>query len=151
MAEKHGWGRLRSDALFLEWYLKKQKLVQKELNWRHDFIYNNMKIDVKEVNGKWFNIHHGKMNQYKESIELKELTHFFFYKSSRNNQIPLKVGDNIDIYPIAICDAKQIWKAALSSDKEKTEAFVPVETIKILGEDNERIYKDLARMCGNSE
>jgi len=152
-----GWRRRENaDALLFEWELERNKIVQRPLNWRHDFIYNGMKVDAKEVNGKWFNIHplkynQTKLEQYKESINIGDLTHFLFYFSDRDDTVVLKAGDIVTITPYSLCDAKKIWKSAKPSYYENCEAYVTRETIEILGEENETILEDLERMCGNPE
>jgi hypothetical protein len=150
----HGWDSFRGDALLFEKWLIDEKIVEKPLNWRHDFIYKDMKIDVKEVEGSWFNVHklklkpnipahkqQTKMEQYKESIVTGNLTHFLFYTSNRSRKRYLKEGEVIGIFPIAIVPAKQIWKLANNSPSQydEYERCVPLDTIKILGEDYENL------------
>jgi hypothetical protein len=140
LSESKNWNRLNRDALLFEWYLKNRGIVKKELNWRHDFIYAGMKIDVKEINSKWFSIQKGKLEQYKESIELNMLSHFLFIHTNRDKTRFIKPGENILITPIALCDAKKIWKLAYHNSSDfskykhnKDEAFVALESIKTIG------------------
>jgi hypothetical protein len=98
--------RYNCDALLFEYHLKKTGRVQPEENWRHDFIINDMKVDVKEVN-KYFNIGSeqksgiDKLKQFNESIQMGELTHFMYYRSNRPSKPTLmQVGDIIRITPI---------------------------------------------------
>jgi len=145
MVQKHGWKQFNGDALLFEWELKNRGNVQKEHNWRHDFIYNNMKIDVKELGPKFFNIHRlfgrqTKMDQYRESIVTGQLTHFLFYQSDRPIDRLLKPGDVVNIQPMFICDARKVIKATTPSKyDEDTEAFVSIETLQIIGEEYETI------------
>lgn len=136
---EHGFTRENADALMFEHVLIWSKIARKPLNWRHDFIYNNMKIDAKELPSIYFNIQNGKMQQYRESIIQKDLTHFLFYNSDRDKTKVLIPGDVVTITPLALCDARSIIKAALPSDKPQTEAFVPAEILKTLGETFETI------------
>lgn len=136
MAESKGWHRHNADALLLEYTLIKEKKVQRELNWRHDFIYRGMKIDAKEIQGEYFNIQPGKTEQYKESIIGGDLTHFLFYQTDRpreGNPL-LKAGDRVRITPIALCDARKTIRLNIQSNKEGSEAYVPVETMLMIGE-----------------
>lgn len=43
--------RSNTDALLYEWLLINSHIVERPENWRHDFIYEGMKIDVKELYG----------------------------------------------------------------------------------------------------
>ena len=70
------------DYLLLEWWLKKNKLVNENSHeWRHDFIIKGLgKIDVKWIKTTWFNIKENKTRlQLKDSIKMKELDYFLFY------------------------------------------------------------------------
>ena len=72
------------DYLLLEWWLKKNKLVNENSHeWRHDFIIKGLgKIDVKWIKTTWFNIKENKTRlQLKDSIKMKELDYFLFYSS----------------------------------------------------------------------
>lgn len=141
-----GWKRWRCDSLLFEWWLKNRGIVQKEKNWRHDFIYNGMKIDVKELVGPYFNIHkigrQDKLAQYRESIISKELTHFLFYTTDKEQFTILKPGDIVKVTPVAFCEARPIIKAVTPSIQQDCLGFVPVDTILTIGDINETITGD---------
>lgn len=144
---KLNWKGTNSDALLFEWYLIESGFAQKPLNWRHDFIYDGMKIDVKEIQSQYFSIQVGKKAQYKESIIMGELTHFLFYTTDRDWDIPLQENDIVEVKPISICDARDIIKAAFRSNFRNTEAFLFRENLEILGEKlYETINQDPAGM-----
>lgn len=140
MAKRHGWGRIRCDSLLFEWFLLRSQIVTKPKNWRHDFIYNDMKIDVKEIHTKYFNVHNGKLDQYKESVMMGELSHFLFYSSDKPDRAMIK-GDIVTVKPFALCNARKIIKIARHnpSEKKRTEAFVHKETLIMLDESKDII------------
>lgn len=141
-AKKHvqalGWNPLNGDSLLFEWWLKNRGIVKKELNWRHDFIYDNKFIDVKEIRTQWFNIDklsgpQTKLDQYRESIINKYLTHFLFYKTDKDHNRLLVPGDVVNITPIALTNARRTIKSVTITNNN-CEGFVGLDTIKILGE-----------------
>lgn len=141
MCKKKGWERWRGDSLLYEWWLKNRGLVKKEKNWRHDFIVDDMKIDVKEIHNQYFNIHsipnHDKIAQYRESIISGELTHFLFYKTDKEQFTILKHGDIVKISPFALCDARSVIKSVTKSIHDNTIGFVSIDTLLIIGDINE--------------
>jgi len=144
------------DALLLEYYLLENNLVDKPTCWRHDFIWNGRKIDAKEINSEYFNIHrkNDKVNQYREFIVMKELSHFLFYRTNRPKEEKLMIGDVVEIEILGLCDARKIMKNIIPSHHDDTTHFVALETIRILdelGDINEPIMRDLTGMYRTAE
>jgi len=143
--QRLGWKPINGDSLLFEWYLITNKMVQKPLNWRHDFIDGDKFIDVKEIRSKWFNIDRlrgpqTKMAQLRESITSGNLTHFLFYHTDKNHGRLLVPGDVVNITPICLAKARNVVKSATKSTPDKdTEAFVPLETLKVIGETLEQV------------
>lgn len=88
------------DAQLLEYYLISLGLVGKTNSIKNDFYFDDMLIDVKEVNNKWFNVT-GKTGDKKKwwlkNINDGDLTHFLFIKSDRNQNELLSAGDTVNI------------------------------------------------------
>lgn len=130
--------RSNADALLYEWLLITSRIVERPENWRHDFIYDGMKIDVKELSGKYFNIQTEKYDQYKESIVTGELTHLLFYTTTRPRDRLLKEGDVVDIIPLALCPARDLMRSIVPSQFEDTEGYIHLETIMLNRIDNDQ-------------
>lgn len=99
------------DAQLLEYYLISLGLVAKTDSIKNDFYFDDMYIDVKEVNNKWFNVggkNGDKKYWWTRNISEGELTHFLFIKSDRNQNELLSVGDVININEHATWLAKDI-------------------------------------------
>lgn len=130
--------RSNADALLYEWLLITSRIVERPENWRHDFIYEGMKIDVKELYGKYFNIQTGKYDQYKKSIVAGELTHLLFYTTTRPRDRLLKEGDLVDIIPLGLCSARDLMRSIVSSKFEDTDYYIHLNTIILNGINNDQ-------------
>jgi len=92
--------RKNCDSLLLEWYTihKSGENIQAPLNWRHDFIIDGKKVDVKEISTKYFNIkNRQKIQQFKESIEMGQLDCFLYYQTDKPKDRLLKAGDEVTV------------------------------------------------------
>jgi len=91
---------LQLDAQLLEYYLISLGLVARTDSIKNDFYFDDMYIDVKEVNNKWFNVG-GKSGDKKfwwtSNINEGELTHFLFINTNRNQDKLLVAGDTIEV------------------------------------------------------
>jgi len=122
--------RENADALLLEYTLIRDGIVKPPFSWRHDFIWNDLLIDAKEID-KYFNIHRGKTAQYMESVVFEELTHFFFYQTDRDRTRPLVPGEYVHIKEIGLLSARYVLKSRIESrpDRLDTEAFLSIGQI----------------------
>ncbi len=131
--------REKCDALLYEHHLLTHKYVSPPCHLAHDFVWNGWKVDVKEVNGAYFNIQKGKFKRYIDYVNKGELSHFLFYESDRDFHGILKEGDVVNIIPLYVLPAKTVLKSTNESIKSKThDAFIDKSTLKMLSEpDNE--------------
>lgn len=144
--QRHGWSRGAGDSLLLEEILISQLDFQKPLNWRHDFIYEDMKVDCKEIASVYFNIQRrgNKVAQYMESIISGDLTHFLFWRCNRDWDRYLVPNEQIKIEILGLCDARSILKNKLPSNKRDTSHYVPLETIHILDQLEDKEHETIA-------
>jgi hypothetical protein len=84
--------RKNCDYLLLEHHLLKNRLVNKPKSWRHDFIIGDNYIDVKWIKSRFLNTNQKKVDQFKDSVMMGELTHFLFYA------LPEDYGYDSEIY-----------------------------------------------------
>jgi|TARA_R110002074_G_scaffold180194_1_gene344368 hypothetical protein len=99
------------DAQLLEYYLISLGLVAKTDSIKNDFYFDDMYVDVKEVNNKWFNVggkNGDKKYWWTRNVNEGELTHFLFIKSDRNQSELLSDGDTVNIKEHAIWQATEI-------------------------------------------
>ena len=129
--------RPKCDALLYEWFMIRNKYVSPPKNLSHDFIWNGMKIDCKEVNGKHFTVQRNKRQFYVDSVNKKELSHFLFYESSRNFDTILCAGDVVTVTPLYVLPAKTVLKSINSSEFETAEGFVPKSILEMLAESDQ--------------
>lgn len=128
--------RPNAGALLFEWTLVRKGLADPPCGkkvtdtWRHDLIWGSKRVDFKEIDKYYFNIQNGKTAQYRESIALGELTHFFFYHSNRPKNRSLVVGDVVVMQPIGLLDAECVLKLSNKhSNFRDTEAYLESEKI----------------------
>ena len=102
---------IQLDAQLLEWFLASLNLVDKTESIKNDFRFQDMFVDIKEVNNKWFNVGGKSGNKKKwwtSNMKEGELTHFLFIKTDRDQSKLLEVGDNVNIEKYALWPAKNI-------------------------------------------
>lgn len=110
-AAGRGWEERQRDAdcLLPEIMLQRAGYVDLPTCWRHDIIYNGIKIDVKIIRN-WFNVPEHKKCQYMESILFDELHYFAFYKYKVNYYKPLVPSDIVDYEIWDVVPAREVIK-----------------------------------------
>jgi hypothetical protein len=128
--------RAKADAMLFEQWLIRHKYVVPANHIGHDFQWVNMKVDVKEVTSKWFNIQPNKIGWYIKCFEKKHLTHFLFIKTTRDPFVPLVVGDVVTITPICVLPVKPVIKSVNQSNTAGG-GFIDLATLQFLNEDDD--------------
>lgn len=104
--------RINCDSLLLEYDLIFKGLVDKPINYKHDFITNGLKVDVKEID-KWHNINDGKLDWMKQCMRSGDVTHYLTYRARGRDKSRLYVcGDKVTIEAIEIREAKEYLSRA---------------------------------------
>jgi len=96
--------------LLLEYTLIKEKAVEEGYDLAHDFIYKDMRVDIKEVQ-KYFNVYSncpGKVKWWEDKIDEGALTHFLFVQSDRVPNKDLVLGETVSYSYVGLWDALDI-------------------------------------------
>ena len=117
----------RADSTLFEEYLIRLRMVDEPLNLRHDFIYNDCKIDVKLID-KNFNMTKYyddiqqktvcKKDKYIKYIEENDLTHFVFIRYKNKPSRPLIIGDIVNYEILNVYEARDVLRQTLPSQYE---------------------------------
>jgi len=116
------------DCLLLEYTLLKEGKVEKGYDIIHDFIYEDMRVDVKEVQ-KYFNVYGRKKIQWwNEGLDEGSLTHFLFVQSDRKS--PLQVGDEVTYYYVGLWPTEDVLDALIPSFKVEDGFYIPTPILR---------------------
>lgn len=99
---------MHADCLLIEYTLLDKKFVLRPENIKHDFIYDNHKVDVKIITTQWFNVPADKVAWYMGNIRSRDLTDFAFFKFNEQPMRPLKVGDKVKIKLCEVRNAEEV-------------------------------------------
>lgn len=136
-AQNYVTDRPKADAMLFEQWLIRNKYVNPANHLGHDFQWTNMKVDVKEIVGKWFNIQPNKKKWYIDAYEDKHLTHFLFIKTDRDPYAVLQPKDVVNVTPICVLPVKPVINSINHSIKRHSEGFVDLSVLQLLNEDND--------------
>ena len=116
------------DYLLLEYDLIQKGEVEKGYDIVHDFIYDTMRIDVKEIQ-KYFNVAtKNKLKWWSDSYDEGAFTHFLFVGSDREG--PLKLGDVITYEYIGLWEVPDLMEMFVPSWKCPGGFYVPREMLR---------------------
>jgi len=118
------------DYLLLEWDLLNNKDVEKGYDIIHDFIYKDMRVDVKDIK-KYFNVSRGnqKIKWWNEGLAEGALTHFLFVSSNLEPHT-LKLGDTVVYTYIGLWEAEDILEALVPSFKVEGGYYIPMSILR---------------------
>jgi hypothetical protein len=128
--DKKDWEAVSSkDYLLLEWDLLRTNEVEAGYDIVHDFIYKDMRVDVKDIK-KFFNVSSGKrkIKWWNEGLEEGSLTHFLFVSSDLKP--PLKVGDTVTYTYIGLCEAEEVLELLTPSFKVEGGYYIPMPLLR---------------------
>jgi hypothetical protein len=128
--DKKDWEAISSkDYLLLEWDLLRTNEVEAGYDIVHDFIYKDMRVDVKDIK-KFFNVSSGKrkIKWWNEGLEEGSLTHFLFVSSDLKP--PLKVGDTVTYTYIGLCEAEEVLELLTPSFKVEGGYYIPMPLLR---------------------
>lgn len=128
--DKENWEAVSSkDYLLLEWDLLRTNEVEAGYDIVHDFIYKDMRVDVKDIK-KFFNVSSGKrkIKWWNEGLEEGSLTHFLFVSSDLKP--PLKVGDTVTYTYIGLCEAEEVLELLTPSFKVEGGYYIPMPLLR---------------------
>jgi hypothetical protein len=128
--DKKDWEAVSSkDYLLLEWDLLRTNEVEAGYDIVHDFIYKDMRVDVKDIK-KFFNVSSGKrkIKWWNEGLEEGSLTHFLFVSSDL--KLPLKVWDTVTYTYIGLCEAEEVLELLTPSFKVEGGYYIPMPLLR---------------------
>ena len=118
------------DYLLLEWDLMRTCEVEKGYDIIHDFIYKDMRVDVKDIK-KFFNVNRGKekIKWWNEGLDEGSLTHFLFVSSDLHpgKLIP---GTIVTYTYIGLWEAEDILEALVPSFKVEGGYYIPMPLLR---------------------
>ena len=118
------------DYLLLEWDLIDKKAVEQGYDIIHDFIYKDMRVDIKDIK-KFFNVSRGKqkIKWWNEGLEEGSLTHFLFVCSDLQPE-GLNVGAIVTYTYIGLWEVEDILDALVLSFKVEGGYYIPMPLLR---------------------
>lgn len=102
---------MHADCLIIEWELLRNTRAKRPVHLAHDLIIDDIKVDIKVVHGKTFNVTSKKRDWYMNSYKAGQVDAYSFFKYINAPTEPLKVGDVVGFNYIK----SQSYKTMISS------------------------------------